>query len=863
MMDINKLCPHCMKEIQGEKGETCPNCGYALSRVWDVKHQLKPFTILQGKYLVGDVLGEGGFGITYIGFDLNLELRIAIKEFYPNGYVTREANVTNELTAYTGQNMEAVYKWRDNFLKEARSLAKCSHLSGVVGVKDFFQENNTAYIVQEYLEGMTLKECMKSTGGRIPVERFLPAIEPVMTALGEVHKQGLIHRDISPDNIMMLKGGQMKLLDFGAARDYTENGEKSLSVLLKPGYAPEEQYRTKGNQGPWSDIYAFAATIYKCITGITPPEAMERMRKDELKRPRELGIVIEPEIEKALLKAMAVFSENRYQTIEEFHSELYKKQTKSAPQFNNVEHKNVEKPSFAVKWKSYGRIFLDALKSRLEKVKKSDKALLIVAVCITIFALLGGLFAIDRNRNEDDARSQINEDENIEQNDSEPVVQDEYIDENIMAMDLYEAFLNNEITAYTESSEKYFLSDFIGDSVRDNKGPVISVEYAYIDCGMDGKQELAVRFIRDIYYQSDVLFFRCENNQMRCFHKIASGYGAFIDLNIYGYLYTHYYYYADDNYDFCYYDADYDYYYEYGPETYSVIDADGMERVIANFDTVSYYGLEYSGSLSGACVGELNKAVANRYGIPFGHELEFTEVTLGDEQQYYTYGVIGIDGSYLGSEIYIDGFYKELFDEAGIPVYTKDAINQMVAEREASLGVTDEIKNADEVTWINLSLNNLYTEDTAIHRYELIISDATWTEAYNDCKRRGGYLVHINTHEEYAVILSQILAENKSNCIFWIGAKRDLSNYEYHWVDVNGNYSNERIDAGDYTTFWISGEPSYVGTNESGEMIDETCVNMFYRKSEDRFVWNDAPDDIITAVSYYAGKIGYICEYED
>lgn len=322
-MDINKLCPHCMKEVDKENVRQCSHCGYDFSETKEIHHQLKPYTILAGKYLVGDVLGEGGFGITYIGYDLNLEIRVAIKEFYPNGYATRESKNTSVLTVYAGRNIDIVYKWRDNFLKEARSLAKCAHLSGVVGVKDFFQENNTAYIVQEFLEGQTLKEYCKERGGKLPVEQLLPALEPVILALEEVHKEGLIHRDISPENIMLMKGGQMKLLDFGAARDFTQEGEKSLSVLLKPGYAPEEQYRTKGDQGPWSDIYALAGTIYKCITGVTPPESMERMRKDELQRPSALGVSISPAVEKVLLKAMEVYAENRYQTVEEFHRDLY------------------------------------------------------------------------------------------------------------------------------------------------------------------------------------------------------------------------------------------------------------------------------------------------------------------------------------------------------------------------------------------------------------------------------------------------------------------------------------------------------------------------------------------------------------
>ncbi len=320
-MDVEKLCMGCMKELK--QPGVCPHCGYRPDAVSTEGHYLKPYTILNGKYLVGRVLGEGGFGITYIGYDLNLEMPVAVKEFYPNGYVTRESGVTSMVSAYQGINLEAVSKWKNNFIREARTLAKCSHLSGIVGVKDFFEENGTAYIVMEYLEGMNLKAYAKSCGGKLEITGLLRALEPVMTALAKVHEYGLIHRDISPDNIMLLPGGTMKLLDFGAARDYASEDEKSLSVMLKPGYAPEEQYRTKGKQGPWSDVYAFAATIYKCVTGVTPPESMERMRRDELKSPSELGISMNPQIENALLKGMEVYAENRYQSMSEFMKALY------------------------------------------------------------------------------------------------------------------------------------------------------------------------------------------------------------------------------------------------------------------------------------------------------------------------------------------------------------------------------------------------------------------------------------------------------------------------------------------------------------------------------------------------------------
>jgi len=323
-MDINKICPGCMKEIEDiATTKFCPVCGYNLQEDTTAPHQLRPKSILNGKYIVGRVIGEGGFGITYLGFDLNLEIPVAIKEYYPNGFVTRDSLVTSVVSAYAGKNMEEFNKWRENFLKEARSLAKFSNLSGIVEVRDYFQENNTTYIVMEYVDGITMKEFLKSQGGKLPTETVLTYMQPIIKSLGKVHATGIIHRDISPDNIMMEKSGEMKLLDFGAARDISSNAEKSLSVLLKPGYAPEEQYRTRGNQGTWSDVYAICATIYKCITGVTPVESMERLRNDTLKMPSELGIGIHPNEEAALRKGLAVYAEDRFQTMEDLYAALY------------------------------------------------------------------------------------------------------------------------------------------------------------------------------------------------------------------------------------------------------------------------------------------------------------------------------------------------------------------------------------------------------------------------------------------------------------------------------------------------------------------------------------------------------------
>ena len=195
-----------------------------------------------------------------------------MKEYYPQGIVVRNNSVDDVVTVTYAKQKDVFNKGKTKFLEEARVIAKFNDQEGIVNVTDFFEANNTAYIVMEYLDGITLKEYIAENGVLSP-EDILELMAPVLESLDEVHKQGLIHRDISPDNIMLLKNGKVKLMDFGAARDYTDFGEKSLSIVLKPGYAPEEQYRSRGIQGPWTDIYALSATIYKCITGITPAES--------------------------------------------------------------------------------------------------------------------------------------------------------------------------------------------------------------------------------------------------------------------------------------------------------------------------------------------------------------------------------------------------------------------------------------------------------------------------------------------------------------------------------------------------------------------------------------------------------------
>ena len=285
-------------------------------------HCLRKGTRLIGHYTIEGVLGQGGFGITYLGIDELHEKKVAIKEFFPQGIVTRNIEYQDTVTVTFVGEKDNYEKGKERFLKEARTMAKFSKDEGIVKALDFFEINNTAYIVMEYLEGITLKQYLRENQ-RIAPEDLIELLVPLIESLDEIHSQGMIHRDISPDNIMVLPDGRIKLMDFGAARDYTEFGEKSLSIVLKPGYAPPEQYQTHGIQGPWTDIYALCATMYKCITGENPPDAIERVMDDSLKKISEFGIVIPPQEEAAIIKGMSVSAKDRYQDIRDFCEDLY------------------------------------------------------------------------------------------------------------------------------------------------------------------------------------------------------------------------------------------------------------------------------------------------------------------------------------------------------------------------------------------------------------------------------------------------------------------------------------------------------------------------------------------------------------
>lgn len=321
-------CPYCLEQI--EENGLCPSCGRLSSDYVGSSHHFPPGGMLKGRYMVGRVLGEGGFGITYLGLDTVLERKVAIKEYFPTVFVKRESSITLEVTCYTSAQQPAYEKGRDQFLQEARLLAKLDEIPEIVHVLDFFPANNTAYIVMEYLEGKTFRKLLEESGGQIPAKTMLELLDPVLRAIEITHHAGIIHRDISPDNMMQLKNGQIKLIDFGCARDV--QAEATLTVMLKHGYAPIEQY-TGHNQGPWTDIYALCATMYRCLTGQIPPKALERGNRsqDPLIPPNSLGATLTPEQEQALMRGLEVEPTNRWQSIAGLYAALYGTVIKDSP----------------------------------------------------------------------------------------------------------------------------------------------------------------------------------------------------------------------------------------------------------------------------------------------------------------------------------------------------------------------------------------------------------------------------------------------------------------------------------------------------------------------------------------------------
>lgn len=325
------LCLGCMHELHNEN--TCSYCGLDQKTYHPNPRCLIPGTALRDRYMLGRVLGEGSFGITYIGWDMLLKLPVAIKEFFPTSYVSRDVLRGNDASVYVFEKKDAVdfMKQIRRFYKEAQVLSRFQTLHSIVSVRDFFYANDTAYMVMDYVEGISLKEYITQRGHLSGAE-VLQLMKPVLKDLAKVHECGMIHRDISPDNLLVNEEGQLIVIDFGSARFSNVDWTKTITVMFKRGFSPEEQYHSKGKQGAGTDIYALCATMYYMLTGIVPEESVSRMIKDQVVPLDTMNrIDLSTEQKQAIMKGMSVEYGQRYATMTELLQALYDSEEAQKP----------------------------------------------------------------------------------------------------------------------------------------------------------------------------------------------------------------------------------------------------------------------------------------------------------------------------------------------------------------------------------------------------------------------------------------------------------------------------------------------------------------------------------------------------
>lgn len=325
-----KFCPNCFAENYLQMGIYsgnhqpyiyCSACGYQ-NRVQREERALPLGTCLRSRYVIGRVLGIGGFGITYLAYDVSRKTRFAVKEYFPAEWAIRERN-SCKIEPSSQSRRELYFHGRDVFSQEAGFLFQLREVPHIVSVWDYFMENETAYMVMDFLNGNTLRGYLKESGlGKISVTMANQVIRDVGISLQRVHQSMLLHRDVGPDNIMMSDQREVTLIDFGATRIYGLNSPNSMSVLVKEGFAPIEQYSRSGRQGPWTDVYALAATYYYLTSGVKPPSAPDRIAGSEVVPLQRQNPEITGAVSQAIEHAMAKDWRHRPQNMKEFLDEM-------------------------------------------------------------------------------------------------------------------------------------------------------------------------------------------------------------------------------------------------------------------------------------------------------------------------------------------------------------------------------------------------------------------------------------------------------------------------------------------------------------------------------------------------------------
>lgn len=381
----------------------CELCGYN-ENIDNLPHQLSVDTVLNKRFRLGKVLGQGGFGITYIGWDEKDDVAVAVKEYYPKNVVERDTSVSGEVVCAEDEGKEFFQQYRELFLQEAKMLEKFEKVPQIVHVKTVFEENNTVYMAMEHVRGTDLRMYIRMAG-LLTAQQTFRIFRPVIKALIKVHESGLVHKDISPDNIMILPDGQAKLLDFGAAQDVLHQEEqkkenKSAIAVVKHGFAPPEQYQKEGNLGPWTDVYALCATMHYCMTGKIPKPSFERIEDKTLDWHTVSGLTSR-QIE-ALNKGMEPMPADRFYDVSELYQALFPPELERVTKLEEItEEDEVPKESAKNNRKKEA-------KPRKEKTPADParkKKLLTAAACIVVLLAAAGMMLIPKGWKVEDGRS--------------------------------------------------------------------------------------------------------------------------------------------------------------------------------------------------------------------------------------------------------------------------------------------------------------------------------------------------------------------------------------------------------------------------------------------------------------------------
>lgn len=407
-------CPHCQEMIPDDFTH-CGFCGKDV-KIKNERYMLQIGTVLQDRYYIGAAIGQGGFGITYSCCDLRLDMKVAIKEYYPERLVQRDTNVSDNIVLINPSKRSVYDHEKDKCLLEARTLGDFADEPGVVRVSDIFNQNETVYIVMEYLEGMTLEQFRKRNPD-VTFDFCYKMLSPVIKVLERIHERGLIHRDISPSNIMVLPDGRAKLLDFGSASRFDKPDDSDEILVLRTGYSPIEQYQKNMTLGPWTDVYAFCATFYYMLTGVNPVSADERAGIDTLERPSKMGAEILGGQEDALMHGLAITPELRTGSMKQLTDEMELKVPVITPEQiigakMEIKSHVTDEISGMVSLSPAGQDSQNKTQNDADKdgsriLKKIRPKILIASLAVAVIIILAGAFSFKKVFHEEEVYNEV------------------------------------------------------------------------------------------------------------------------------------------------------------------------------------------------------------------------------------------------------------------------------------------------------------------------------------------------------------------------------------------------------------------------------------------------------------------------